>query len=78
MRVTCRWTIDGHGDSGTRTGYHLNGKLIVYNVSRSGGGFWLSEKIFPDGSVFQLDASERSEAGAHARCEMDSQGRVGL
>jgi len=64
-----RWTIDGRGDTGTRATHYQSGKRYEFNVQRLSGGFWLSELTFMDGSVFQLDASEMSEAGAQARCE---------
>ena len=64
-----RWTIDGRGDTGTRA-IHYNGKgRHVFNVQRLPSGFWLAECEIPDGSRFQVDASERTEAGAQARCE---------
>jgi hypothetical protein len=43
--------------------------MVVFNVQRLSGGFWLAEMDYPDGSRFMIDASERSEAGSHARCE---------
>lgn len=65
-----RWTIDGVGDTGTRAIHHdAQGKKRVYNVSRLPSGFWLSKLTLEDGSTLHIDASERSEAGAHARCE---------
>lgn len=66
-----RWTIDGRGDTGTRANHcRRDGEYVRYNVSRLSGGFWLSELICRDGSALQLNASEMTEAGAHARCEM--------
>ena len=65
-----RWTIDGRGDTGTRAIHYVWGKRWEYNVQRLASGFWLAELEGPDGSRLQINASERSEAGAQARCEM--------
>ncbi len=63
------WTIDGRGDTGTQA-IHYNGKgKHTYNVSRLPSGFWLAELECPDGSRLQVNASEMTEAGSHARCE---------
>lgn len=63
------WTIDGRGDTGTRAvHFNSNGKH-VFNVQRLPSGFWLAEVDYPDGSRFQINASEMTEAGSHARCE---------
>ncbi len=58
-----RWTIDGIGDTGSRAQHSYSGELVEYNVQRLSGGYWLSELVLPDGSRFQVDTSERSEAG---------------
>jgi hypothetical protein len=65
-----RWTINGRGDTGTLA-IHItgSGKILEYNVQRMPAGYWLSEVEYADGSRLQINASERSEAGAHARCE---------
>jgi len=70
-----RWTIDGTGDTGTRAHhyYTISGAGSfgrTYNVSRLPSGFWLAEYSIPGGEWVQLDASEMTEAGAQARCEM--------
>jgi hypothetical protein len=64
-----RWTIDGRGDTGTKARHSAQGKILEYNVQRLPSGFWLAEVEYPDGSKLLIDASERSEAGSHARCE---------
>lgn len=64
------WTIDGRGDTGTKAVHYTRKGRHTYNVQRLRSGFWLSELDFPDGSRLLVNASEMTEAGAHARCEM--------
>jgi len=64
------WTINGRGDTGTRAIHREQRRgQLVFNVCRLAGGFWLSEVTFPDRSTRQIDATARSEALAHMRCE---------
>lgn len=62
------WTIDGRGDTGTRATHYAKGKRYEFNVQRL-ERFWLAEIEFTDGSILQINSSEMTEAGAHARCE---------
>ncbi len=70
-----RWTIGGRGDTGTLA-IHITprGHILEYNVQRLRGGFWLSEVEYSDGSRIEINASEGTEAGAHARCELHADG----
>ena len=69
-----RWTIDGRGDTGTKAIHYQDGKRLTYNVQRLSSDFWLADIEYPDGSRFHLNAAERSESGAQARCEMHASG----
>lgn len=50
----------------------VQGKEMKYEVTGPSAGFYISAAIFPDSSRFILNASEMSQAGAMARCEMNS------
>ena len=65
------WTIDNTTHYQSFANHYSGGKRWHYTIDHSASGrHWISKVRGEDGSELILDASEVSEVGAKARCEM--------